>query len=305
MQEKEKKPLVSCTVICYNSAKTVVETLESVKNQTYSDIELIVSDDCSTDDTVIICREWIEKNKNRFVRTELITVEKNTGVCGNCNRALAACRGEWQKGIAADDIMLPNCIEDFVNYVTKNKGVRWVSSYIQIYKEEFKPEKCIANKTVARRSLFDCTREEQLKQMAVENLISSPSCFYSLSVKREIEGYNTRYSYEDYPMFITLLEKGYKCYFLDTVTIGYRIHESVSRSHNKLFNIKFLREDNLFKKERCYKYLSWWEIIGQKTLWAFHLSLDFLHLNRDTPFMNVLYNRFRSLFRLVFFHKYR
>ena len=73
-------PLVSVPVITYNSSKTVLETLDSIYNQTYQNLELIVSDDCSTDNTVGICREWIEAHKKRFVRTELLTVEKNTGV---------------------------------------------------------------------------------------------------------------------------------------------------------------------------------------------------------------------------------
>lgn len=79
--------LVSIPVITYNSAKTVIETLDSIKAQTYPNIELIISDDCSTDDTVQLCREWIEKNGERFERTELISVTKNTGVSGNNNRA--------------------------------------------------------------------------------------------------------------------------------------------------------------------------------------------------------------------------
>ena len=48
--------LVSCTVVSYNSEKMIVETLESIKSQTYRNIELIVSDDCSKDNTVLVCR---------------------------------------------------------------------------------------------------------------------------------------------------------------------------------------------------------------------------------------------------------
>lgn len=80
--------LVSCTVLSYNSAKTILETLESIKAQTYQNIELIVSDDCSKDNTVELCRQWIAVNKNRFVRVVLLTVKENTGVCANGNRAI-------------------------------------------------------------------------------------------------------------------------------------------------------------------------------------------------------------------------
>ncbi len=56
-------PLVSIIVITYNSSKYVLETLESAKAQTYQNIELIVSDDGSTDNTIEICKIWIEKTR--------------------------------------------------------------------------------------------------------------------------------------------------------------------------------------------------------------------------------------------------
>ena len=58
-------PLVSVVVITYNSCKYVRETLESAKMQTYRNIELIVTDDGSTDATVDICRKWLEANGDR------------------------------------------------------------------------------------------------------------------------------------------------------------------------------------------------------------------------------------------------
>ena len=87
MNSTPDNPLVSIVVITYNSAEYVLETLESAKIQTYQNIELIVSDDCSKDDTVRICREWLEQNGERFVRTDLVMSNKNTGVPANCNRA--------------------------------------------------------------------------------------------------------------------------------------------------------------------------------------------------------------------------
>ena len=54
--------LVSVCVLAYNSSKYILETLNSIKNQTYDTIELIISDDCSTDDTVALCTQWINRN---------------------------------------------------------------------------------------------------------------------------------------------------------------------------------------------------------------------------------------------------
>lgn len=59
----ENKPLVSIVVITYNSSEYVLETLESAKAQTYTNIELIVSDDCSTDETVSICKNGLKQTR--------------------------------------------------------------------------------------------------------------------------------------------------------------------------------------------------------------------------------------------------
>ena len=99
----ELSPLVSIVIITYNSSTTIVETLDSVKRQTYSNIELIVSDDCSADNTVEVVKGWMERNKSRFVRAKLIESDVNTGVAVNLNRGNKDARGIWLKSIAGDD----------------------------------------------------------------------------------------------------------------------------------------------------------------------------------------------------------
>ena len=113
-------PLVSIIVITYNSSKYLIETLESAKAQTYQNIELIISDDASQDDTVEICEKWIAVNGEQFVRTELVTATMNTGIAPNCNRGVNASKGEWVKLIAGDDILCDNCIESNVIFANSN-----------------------------------------------------------------------------------------------------------------------------------------------------------------------------------------
>jgi len=116
----DDKPLVSVTVITYNSAKFVLETLESIRQQTYSNIELIISDDCSKDNTVELCQQWINEHGGRFVRSTIVTTPVNTGVAANFNRAIDNSNGEWIKGIAGDDLLLPTSVADYINYINDN-----------------------------------------------------------------------------------------------------------------------------------------------------------------------------------------
>ena len=65
--------IVSVIVLAYRSASTIVQTLESIKNQTYTQIELIVADDLSPDNTVEVVSQWIEENKSALYDAKLVT----------------------------------------------------------------------------------------------------------------------------------------------------------------------------------------------------------------------------------------
>jgi glycosyltransferase involved in cell wall biosynthesis len=97
-------PLVSAIVICYNHARFVVECLESVKAQHYPNLELIVHDDASRDNSVAVIQAWLARCNipNRFLRQET-----NQGVCRSLNHALSQASGKYVSGIAADDVWLP------------------------------------------------------------------------------------------------------------------------------------------------------------------------------------------------------
>lgn len=97
-------PLVTAIVLCYNHARFVVECLEGVKAQNYPNLELIVNDDASRDDSVAVIQAWLAKSgiPHRFLRQEA-----NQGICRSANLTLSLARGKYISGIAADDVWLP------------------------------------------------------------------------------------------------------------------------------------------------------------------------------------------------------
>lgn len=295
-----EKPLVSCTVVSYNSAKTILETLESVKNQTYQNIELIISDDCSTDNTLELCEEWIKHNIQRFARIKLIKADKNTGVSENGNRALAECRGIWQKGIAADDILLPNCIDDFVSFASTHLEARWISSYVRKYNETFEDKNCKARNVAPPLSFFNLPVDQQLKKIAISNFIFAPSLFFDCSLKKEIGGYNKTYSFEDYPLYIKLLENGNKCFFMEKETVCYRVHESISQSNCHLFNYQLKKEVYQFREDCCFKYLTKRQIRGQKMIWKLQCLFEKLNMNKKNTFYGLLYYKMLTAICYIF-----
>ena len=96
-------PLVSIIACCYNHEKYVEETLGSIKSQTHGNIELIIIDDFSTDQSVKKISNWIEKNKYSCT---FIKNTENLGVVKTLNKALKKCNGKYFSIIACDDIFL-------------------------------------------------------------------------------------------------------------------------------------------------------------------------------------------------------
>jgi len=265
----EKQPLVSIIVITYNSSKYVLETLESAKAQTYQNIELIVSDDCSTDNTVEICREWIEKNKERFVRTELITAEKNTGIPANCNRGVKAAQGEWVKLIAGDDILDKKCIENNIVYVLKNTSAEIIFSQVLLFQDEIKNSKnSIIYPLADETNFFYYDACDQYKNLLTRNFVwSAPSSFIKTDIIKRLLLFNEKYKcIEDYPFWLKATKNNIKLYFYPLITAYYRQAPSMRRNYDKWINSEYfisLREfyeDEIKKhlKEINYKkYLEW------------------------------------------------
>lgn len=236
-----KQPLVSIAVITYNSSKYVLETLESIKSQTYQNLEVIISDDCSNDNTVNICKNWIEKNKDRFVRIELITFNKNTGIAPNANRALHLAKGSWIKFIAGDDILFSQAIQSNMEFVLqeKHKNAAIILSTIQPFRDN------IENKLPVRPpadSIFSDNIKEQLKKHLTSfGFINAPGVF----IKRDIlvnkfNGFNEKYPMvEDAPLWTLFLTNGYKFHFNPEILIGYRIHSTSICNNGIFFNKSF------------------------------------------------------------------
>lgn len=224
---KETQPLVSVRVITYNSSKTVVETLDSIYNQTYPNIELIISDDCSKDDTVSICRDWVSQHKERFVRTEIITVEKNTGVTGNVNRSEEACQGEWVKGIAGDDVLMPNCIQIYMEYVNNHPETVVLFSRVECFGGT--AERITFAEKRNRYDFFSWDIEKQLDFLIFEwNCIPTVTNFYNIQVFRKLGlKCDSRIPLlEDQPRWLNVLKAGVKMDFIDEVLVRYRISNS-------------------------------------------------------------------------------
>lgn len=228
IMEIDESPLVSIVVITYNSSATVLETLESIKNQSYKNIELIISDDCSTDNTQSLVKQWLEiyENSSFFKRTVLISTPKNGGPAVNCNYGIRNARGVWFKLIAADDILLPDCVKNNVEYVTKHNNVQIVFSKLICFGENDEISKF---QNDINWNFWKLTRKQQYLLILLDNQILAPSQFVMKEVWEKLNGYDENIPFiEDWPFWIKAYKIGIKIAFLDEPTVKYRIHESLS-----------------------------------------------------------------------------
>lgn len=254
--ESTNLPLVSVPVITYNSSKYVLETLESIKAQTYQNIELIISDDCSKDNTVELCRKWIEENKERFVRTEIISTDINTGVSANFNRAEMACEGEWVKPIAGDDLLMFNCIEKCIDFMFKNPQGIFLFGKIETFGASDERNKQVEG--VFDYSFFELEPEKQLERLILENNCVPASTFFynkKKSIELGIKNDERIPLLEDLPKWINILQKGVKLYFTTDILVKYRVHEE-SISTTTSASVRFIESQQLFNYYYRYPILS-------------------------------------------------
>lgn len=110
------RPLVSIAIPAYNHAEFIEACLNSVCAQTYPELELVVIDDGSTDDTFEVARRYIEPYRNRFRRV-VLEQRENQGVSANSNACIAACRGDWVHLLGSDDVLYPNKVERIQQFI--------------------------------------------------------------------------------------------------------------------------------------------------------------------------------------------
>lgn len=119
--------LVSIIMPSYNTGRFLVETIDSVLNQTYSRWELIIVDDCSTDNTDDCVRTYLTDPRIRYFKNET-----NSGAAVSRNRALREARGRWIAFLDSDDLWTPDKLEKQIDFMEKNYYSFSYTNYIEI-----------------------------------------------------------------------------------------------------------------------------------------------------------------------------
>jgi len=209
--------LVSVVIPAFNSERYIAECIDSVLNQTYQNIEIIIIDDGSTDNTVNI----ISKYKSDKIK---LFNQKNSGPGAARNYGVKQASGMWVAFIDADDIWLPDKILKQLNHCSKHV---WSHTDLFFHGNTY-PKYTKTTELTSKHSGFI------LKHLLVENSIGTSSVLLNKEIFLEFGGFNTDLrALQDWDLWLRIAEKYEICY-LDEPLVYYRVHsDSTSRNVRK------------------------------------------------------------------------
>lgn len=234
------RKLVSVCIPIYNGEQYIKATVESVLEQTYDNIELILLNDNSTDSTENIILNFNDKRIRYYKNKE------NLGMVGNWNKAVSYAEGEYIKLLCQDDFLEKNCIEKEAEVFDKNPSVQLVTSASFIIDENGK--KLMSRKLFNRNAIVDGKSIIKKSLVLGKNLFGEPTLtMYRKKILDEIGKYDADFWYvPDWDFNIRCLCHG-DLYYINEKLSAFRISKTSQTSeiikNNKK---KLLEEDERF-----------------------------------------------------------
>ena len=228
-------PAISIVLPVYNSGQYLAETINSLLAQTFTDFELIIIDDGSTDNSTEIISGYADK------RIRLLRNERNFGLIYTLNKGVELAKGKYIARIDGDDICAPDRLERQLYYFQQDPSVAVVASTVTFI-----------DASGAETGTWPLDREtttsRQIKnRMPWENCIAHPSVMIDTAVARTYHYSTSQLHAEDYDLWLRLLADGQKIEKISEPLLYYRVHgTSITGS--------ILRKSNpFFKQYRCKK----------------------------------------------------
>lgn len=215
ISRRMSEPLVSVFIISYNQKKFIEETLESVFRQDYSNFEVVISDDASTDGTVDI----IKKYCNEFTNLRAIFNNKNIGITKNSNVCLRHCKGKYIAIMGGDDLLMPNKLSKQVKWLEEDPRRVICGHDCEIFDD-------ITGKTISTEISY--RKEGYSISSWIKNGMILPA--QTLMVRTDAIpdfGFDERTSFvSDWKFCIDILLAGGECGYIPGIYSKYRRHSS-------------------------------------------------------------------------------
>lgn len=197
------KPLVSVMLCSYNGAEYVKDTIESILKQTYTNFELIIVDDASTDDTSQIIKSFTDQ------RIHFIQLEENQNICNAGNVAFEHARGKYGALIGHDDLWRENKLEKQVAFLEEHAEYSVCFTWADIINERLENVNAKYKNLSERFHTVDCTREEWVHKLLLGgNYFCAPSAMIRMEVLAKVGGYQYGLvQLQDYDLWLRMLAR--------------------------------------------------------------------------------------------------
>jgi glycosyltransferase involved in cell wall biosynthesis len=218
------KPLVSIILPTHNGSRFIKKSIESCLSQSYKNLELIVVDDCSTDDTDVIVEEYIKADN----RVKLIRNQKNLKLPLSLNKGFDAASGEFLTWTSDDNYYSDHAIETMVDFLIHNQDHVLVYSNYTIIDEN--------DQIVGEKKFHDVN-------LSMVKWLGCGACFlYQKSLHDQLKGYDpSAFLIEDYDFFLRGLLVGKYKYMERTDLYHYRVHSGSLTSLYGHYNIDLMK----------------------------------------------------------------
>jgi len=225
--------LISVILPVYNSDLYIRDSIQSILSQTYSNFELLILDDGSTDKTLSIINEFQDE------RIKIFTSEMNYGIVYQLNKGIDNSKGEFIARMDADDISFPERFERQIDFLKKNRKIDVLGTYAEKFGDEI--------------GLIDYKYNKPQQISFLLNFycyMLHPTVMMRKTIFRKFK-YSDKYPLaEDYGLWCSI-NNGKNLYILDEVLLKYRTHSAQTNKSDERLKIQF---DSVLKVKKDIKF---------------------------------------------------
>ena len=225
-----RNPLVSVIIQSYNHAAYIQQSINSVLNQTYENIELIVIDDCSTDNSALLIEKLYALEKFIFIKNKM-----NEGLNNSIITGIHKSKGEYISLLASDDFITPEKIADQLNFILKCDYDGIYSNGYILHKGE--------QKLIKLNKIFNTYRQDKVLKYIYQYDWGAPllqSALFKKNIMITLIEIRRDFKSDDWAFFIKALEN-YKIGFINKPYFFYRLHNT--NTHNQYWKTFPMRID--------------------------------------------------------------
>ncbi|MUK67962.1 glycosyltransferase family 2 protein [Aliivibrio fischeri] len=245
-----KSVLVSIVTPAFNSSEFIIYTYESIKSQSISNWELLITDDCSSDNTLNVLKKLSETDN----RVKVFKNKINSGAAVSRNNSISHSKGKYIAFIDSDDLWLPSKLETQIEFMENNLVDFSFTSYELVDSNGF-----LLNKIVDCHGIKSVSYDDMLRKKATlgcSTVMLRRTAFDDISMPLIRTG-------QDYGLWLKLLKTGVNAYLIPDVLTQYRIlPDSISRNKMKKAKRQWqiyreIEKLPLLKSIECFCFYAW------------------------------------------------